>query len=252
MGRDRAARARTPERPSPPLTGILDLATVAQAEVRFGDFLDQICDRLGFDYAAFGGINPVSRSVHGYVNYPEAWKSHYRDAGFHRLDPTLLMASRSIAPVDWRRLQGHANFRRVFSDARDFGIGELGVTIPVRGPYGDVGTLHVTRDCGVREWEGLIRQAMGELQSAAVHLHDAAMRSDELSRILHRPMLSTRETEILQWVAAGKSQQDVSDILGIAQRTVEVHLASGRDKLGALNTPQAVARAVSLGLIYPS
>ena len=243
MGRDR-----------PALAGIFDLSTVpqARAEVRFGEFLDNLCDHLGFDYATFGGINPIDRSVYGYVNYPDAWKTHYQGAGFHRLDPTLLMASRSIAPVDWRRLQSHPNFRRVFSDAHDFGIGELGVTIPVRGPYGDVGMLNVTRNCGVREWEGLMRRTMGDLQSAAVHLHDAAMRSHELSGILRRPALSGRETEILQWVAAGKSQQDVSDILGIAQRTVEVHLASVRDKLGALNTPQAVARGVSLGLVYPA
>lgn len=240
-----------PGGPSPPLTGLFDLATVPQAEVRFGDFLDHLCASLGFDYAAYIGINPVDRSVHVYVNYPEAWKTHYEKAGLHRLDPTLLMASRSIAPLDWRRVRDHANFRSVFDDARSFGIGELGVTIPVRGPYGDVGMISVTRDCDVREWEGLVRRAMSELQSVAVHLHDAAMRSDALGRILRRPMLSSRETEILQWVAAGKSQQDVADILGIAQRTVEVHLASGRDKLGALNTPQAVARAVSLGLIYP-
>lgn len=251
MGRSALGGAARLGEPAPRLTGIFDLSTLPQGEMRFADFLDQICDRLGFEHAAFGGINPVDRSVHGYVNYPEAWKSHYRDAGYHRLDPTLTMASRSIAPVDWRRLQGHPNFQRVFSDARDFGIGELGVTIPVRGPYGDVGMLHVTRNCSVREWEGLMRRTMGELQSAAVHLHDAAMRSDELTRILRRPALSTRETEILQWVAAGKSQQDVADILGIAQRTVEVHLASARDKLSALNTPQAVARGVSLGLISP-
>ena len=241
-----------PADPSPPLAGIFDLASVSQAEAEFGDFLDHVCNCLGFDYASYAGINSFDRTVHGYVNYPEGWKSHYRDAGFHRIDPTLLMASRSIAPVDWRRLRSHANFRRVFHDAHDFGIGELGVTIPVRGPYGDVGMLAVTRNCSVREWDGLMRQATGELQSAAVHLHDAAMRSSALSHALRRPTLSSREVEILQWVAAGKSQQDVADILGIAQRTVEVHLASGRDKLGALNTPQAVARAVSLGLIYPS
>lgn len=111
--------------------------------------------------------------------------------------------------------------------------------------------LSVTRNCSVREWDGRLRQSMGELQSAAVHLHDAAMQSDALSHILRRPMLSSRETEILQWIAAGKSQLDVAAILGIAQRTVEVHLSSARDKLGALNTPQAVARAVALGLIYP-
>ncbi len=251
MGREPGAKGRDLEGPSLPLTGIFDLANVPKAEVQFGDFLDHVCSRLGFDYAAYVGTNPIDGSVHAYVNYPEAWKNHYRDAGFHRLDPTILMASRSIAPVDWRRVQGHPNFRRVFSDAHDFGIGDLGITIPVRGPFGDVGMLSVTRDCDMQEWESLTRHAMGELQSVAVHLHDAAMRSDALSRILRRPALSKRETEILQWVAAGKSQQDVADILGIAQRTVEVHLSSGRDKLGALNTPQAVARAVALGIIHP-
>lgn len=237
--------------PPPPLSGIYDLATVPDAEVRFGDFLDQVCSRLGFDYAAYIGINPLDRSVHVYVNYPEAWKTHYRDAGLHRLDPTLQIANKSIAPVDWRRLRGHENFRRVFSEAHEFGIGSLGVTIPVRGPYGDVGMLAVTRDCDEREWDALLRGAMIELQSVVVHLHDTAMRSDALSHTLRRPALSSREVEVLQWVAAGKSQQDVAEIVGLAQRTVEVHLASGRDKLGAINTPQAVARAVSLGLIHP-
>lgn len=251
MGREPEPKARRLDGPSPPLTGIFDLSNVPQTDVRFGDFLDHVCNYLNFDYATYAGINPVDRSVHGYTNYPEAWKRHYLDAGLHRLDPTLLMASRSIAPIDWRRVQNHSNFRSVFYDAHDFGIGKLGITIPVRGPYGDVGMLSVTRDCDVREWERLMRQALGELQSAAVHLHDAAMRSDALSHTLRCPVLSSRETEILQWVAAGKSQLDVADILGIAQRTVEVHLASGRDKLGALNTPQAVARAVALGLIHP-
>ena len=238
---------KQPEDASPPLAGIFDLATVPQVEVPFDEFLDHVCDHLGFDYASYAGINPLDRTVRGYANYHDGWKSHYQSAGFHRIDPTLLMASRSIAPVDWRRLRNHENFRRVFYDAQDFGIGELGITIPVRGPYGDVGMLAVTRNCGVREWESGTRQVMGELQSVAVHLHDAAMRSGALSDALRRPMLSSREREILQWVAAGKSQQDVADILGIAQRTVEVHMASARDKLGALNTPQAVARGSRSG-----
>jgi DNA-binding CsgD family transcriptional regulator len=64
-------------------------------------------------------------------------------------------------------------------------------------------------------------------------------------------MLSNREREALQWIAAGKSQQDVGDILGISGRTVEVHLRSAREKLGALTTVQAVGRAIAFGLIYP-
>ena len=63
--------------------------------------------------------------------------------------------------------------------------------------------------------------------------------------------VEARETEILQWIAAGKSQQDIADILTISHRTVEVHLRSARTKLNALTTAQAIGRAIGLGLIYP-
>jgi len=78
------------------------------------------------------------------------------------------------------------------------------------------------------------------------------MKSGMLPNYLANPSLSTREKEILQWVAAGKSQQDIGDILSISHRTVEVHLRSGREKLNALTTAQAVGRSISLGLIYPA
>ncbi|MCU0899229.1 MAG: LuxR family transcriptional regulator [Cypionkella sp.] len=230
---------------------LIDLGLAKRNEESFVTFLDQICSRFELDHAAYAGTNPVSGAIHGYVTYPDAWKRHYAENGLHRLDPTLIMASKSIAPVDWRRLERTAGYDTVFRDARDFGITERGLTIPVRGPYGDIGMLSVTRDCSVTEWEKLLRHILSDLQSVAVHVHDTVMRSDALSRALRYPSLSTREREILQWIAAGKSQQDVGDILGISHRTVEVHLRSGREKLYALTTPQAVGRAIMLGLIYP-
>ncbi len=230
---------------------LIDLGTVAHREHNFVGFLDQICERFELDHAAYAGTNPISGTIHGYVNYPEGWKNHYVKNGLYRNDPTLHRAGRSIAPVDWQRLNRDEQFHRVFRDAHDFGISDRGLTIPVRGPYGDTGLLSVTRNCTQPEWDSLIKRTLTELQSVAVHIHDAVMRSDVLSRVLRYPTLSTREREILQWVAAGKSQQDIGDILGISHRTVEVHLRSGREKLYALTTPQAIGRAISLGLIYP-
>ena len=230
---------------------VIDLGTVTPSENSFVSFLDQICERFELDYAAYAGTNPISGAVHGYVNYPDGWKNHYVENGLYRTDPTLHRASKSIAPVDWRRLDRDEHFRRVFRDAHDFGISDRGLTIPVRGPYGDTGLLSVTRNCTVAEWDNLTKNVLTELQSVAVHIHDTVMRSDVLSKALRYPALSTREREILQWVAAGKSQQDIGDILSISHRTVEVHLRSGREKLYALTTPQAVGRAIALGLIYP-
>ena len=82
-------------------------------------------------------------------------------------------------------------------------------------------------------------------------MHDNVMSSDLPMAALNLPVLSTREREILQWVAEGKTQQDIGDILAISHRTVEVHLRSARTKLGALSTPQAIGRAVGLGMIKP-
>lgn len=234
-----------------PLADLLDLSALPEGKLELTGILDQVCQRYEFDYAAYAGTNPVQGGVHGYVNYPDAWREHYVQHGFHRIDPTLVMASRSIAPVDWRRLEHDENFQTVFRNAQDFGITERGLTIPVRGPYGDVGMLSVTRDCAPEEWESLIRHVVGDLQAVAVHLHDTVMRSDVLMRAMRFPALSTREREILQWIAAGKSQLDVADILSLSQRTVEVHLRSAREKLYSLTTPQAIARAIALGLIHP-
>jgi DNA-binding CsgD family transcriptional regulator len=124
------------------------------------------------------------------------------------------------------------------------------MTVPIRGAFGDRGLLNVTAAMSQSEWHRLSREIVGEVQIAAVHLHDAVIRAD-LMKPLSRPLLSSREREVLQWVAAGKSQQDVGDILSISSRTVEVHLRSAREKLGALTTVQAVGRAIGLGLIYP-
>ncbi|KIC43086.1 LuxR family transcriptional regulator [Ruegeria sp. ANG-R] len=228
---------------------IIDLSTLPGTEARYTEFLKRVCDKFEMDHAAYAGMNPSEGKVAGHVTYNDDWKEHYQKHDLVMIDPTLHMAKRSIAPVDWSRLERSQNFQRVFRDAHDFGLPSQGVTIPVRGPYGDIGFLSVTRDCPKEEWRKLYTHVISDLQSMAVHIHDNVITSDEFAGALYHPNLSTREAEILQWVAAGKSQQDIGDILSISHRTVEVHLRSSREKLCALTTPQAVGRAIAVGLI---
>lgn len=217
----------------------------------FRQFLDDLRDRFELDHVAYAGMNPISGASHGHMTYGAEWSAHYLQNKYYEIDPTLLKARHSIAPVDWHRLERGAEFQTIFRDARDFGISDRGLTIPIHGPYGDVGGLSINRDCSDREWHLLVSEIIGDLQAAAVHMHDMVIQADPLTRMLNSPSLSTREVEILQWTAAGKSQQDIGDILSISHRTVEVHLRSARQKLHALTTPQAIGRAINLGLIYP-
>ncbi|MEO3413920.1 autoinducer binding domain-containing protein [Roseovarius sp. CAU 1744] len=228
-----------------------DLSFVPEREDPFKDLLLRMREKYGLDHVAYAGFNPMSGTTHGHVTYDDEWTRHYASQGLFRIDPTLLQAQRSVAPVDWQRLEHDENFRTVFREAHDFGITDTGMTIPVRGPYGDVGGLSVTSDLPADDWRKLKRHIITELQQVAANVHDLVMQSNPLMRALSSPQLSTREVEILQWTAAGKSQQDIGDILSISHRTVEVHLRSSRQKLHALTTTQAVGRAIALGIVYP-
>jgi LuxR family transcriptional regulator, maltose regulon positive regulatory protein len=61
--------------------------------------------------------------------------------------------------------------------------------------------------------------------------------------------LSARELEVLQLLAAGKSNQAIAEELVITLDTVKRHVTHILDKLGAANRTQAVTRARELGLL---
>jgi LuxR family quorum sensing-dependent transcriptional regulator len=60
-----------------------------------------------------------------------------------------------------------------------------------------------------------------------------------------RHTLSPREHDCLSYVAEGKTDWEISVILGISQRTAKFHVENARRKLGANNRAQAVARFLS-------
>lgn len=55
--------------------------------------------------------------------------------------------------------------------------------------------------------------------------------------------LTLREADVLLWIGRGKSNRDISDILGISPRTVNKHLEQIYEKLGVENRSSAAAIA---------
>jgi len=60
--------------------------------------------------------------------------------------------------------------------------------------------------------------------------------------------LTPRELECIRWVADGKTDWEIGQILSISQSTVRFHLDRARSKLDAKTRAQAVARLVLGGL----
>ena len=62
------------------------------------------------------------------------------------------------------------------------------------------------------------------------------------SRLAHAA-LTPRETEVLSWLAKGKTNRDIADILGMSPRTVNKHLEHVFEKLGVETRAAAAALA---------
>ncbi len=64
------------------------------------------------------------------------------------------------------------------------------------------------------------------------------------------PELSRRENEVLGWVAKGKSNATIGEILGISGHTVDAHLRRIFLKLDVGDRISATVRGLGVGLIH--
>jgi len=62
--------------------------------------------------------------------------------------------------------------------------------------------------------------------------------------------LTPRETEVLGCITRGQSNREIADELGIAEKTVRIHVSSLLDKMGARDRTQATIYALQRGLVH--
>ena len=74
----------------------------------------------------------------------------------------------------------------------------------------------------------------------------------KLAESMSHPELSKRETEILQYLARGRSNKEIGQILYISEGTVKHHVKSILSKLDAIGRAEAIAIATRRGLIRVS
>jgi LuxR family quorum-sensing system transcriptional regulator CciR len=90
-------------------------------------------------------------------------------------------------------------------------------------------------DLGALRWGG-----------QAMHLRYCNLLLPQLGR---PPSLSDREAQVLAWVARGKSNASIAEILGISAHTVDAHLRRIYLKLGVVDRISAALRGLGFGLI---
>lgn len=181
-------------------------------------------------------------------NWPAEWLEHYLREDYIDCDPLVRVMRTQYAPVAWTTAaESSATSNRcklMFDELAQFKMKD-GIAVPVVTLEGV--TVSVSLAGEVVE---LDPREIGMLQLAAMHTVTRAMQLAEIAKSqVGRRELTLRERECIRWAALGKSEWEISQILGISEHTSEKHLLSAKSKLGAVNRVQAVAEAIRLGYI---
>ncbi|MGV3771131.1 MAG: helix-turn-helix transcriptional regulator [Sphingobium phenoxybenzoativorans] len=179
--------------------------------------------------------------------FPEAWMEDYR-AGRHFHDP--VRAHAKIHPVAFR-WSDIRSLRTITPEEdqflRDFGKVQKGdgVAIPVFGPYGRNGFIGLSLPAGLKAMPPDMMR-LCKLVAQYAHQRYCEIVAPDLD--VHQP-LSPRELEVLGWVARGKSNSVIAEIIGVSSNTVDTHLRRIYAKLNVTDRVSAALAGLGHGLV---
>lgn len=229
------------------------------AEVRdssgMSAIFDDIREAYGVDHIVYHAVNVRGLTRDGAflrLTYSDEWISQYYQEDYFNTDPVVEEGARAFMPFEWTKLDWSTKKRQEFrEDSVDHSVGNVGFTVPIRGPDGQHAMFTVTAARSEKSWIRQMGEQTFELHNIAHHLHQATIRVEGAEPPVEITALSIRERDVLQLAATGRTNDEIADKLAIAERTVRVYLETARYKLAAANRTHAVARALSLGLIHP-
>lgn len=182
-------------------------------------------------------------------NLSEGYTRAFIDQRLFENGPMVRWATEHEGYCSWRRMQDAYQAgllspaeRRVVEFNREMGV-VAGYTIAFRqisvrskGAIGLVARPGLDQTDVDRIWEQHGADIM--LLNDVMHLKIFNLPFGEA-----KPLLTPRQSEVLEWVGDGKTTLDIATILGVSPATVEKHLRLARQALAVDTTAQAVLKA---------
>lgn len=231
------------------LAAALAAATWAEVETLFKELVAED----GFDAVACGSVVHTTATVPPlffFNSWPRRWIELYAERSFLYHDPAVNTASRRMAPFTFTEAIDEApetpGKRELLNAFHDFGWVE-GFAVPIHGPGGYFGLVTMA---GRKSATDLTPPVRARLHMAAFAAHERCRRIGAPAVGAGSPeRLTPREFECMRLVAAGRTDRDVADALGISMATARFHIDGARRKLNAETRSHAVAILVRIGLL---
>jgi len=214
--------------------------------------LSEACRTMGFRFFALmhhvdtvEGPGPSLR-LH---NYPRTFSNWFDENRYGRLDPVHRACHRTTRGFRWAHVGAMISIGRtdleIFERARLEGIG-TGFTVPAHVPGESRGSCSfaVSDDDEIPDQWLPVAQLIGAC-------------AFEKARALTLPggpeggplRLTARQRDCVIWAARGKTDWEISQILGLSKETVRQHLKQARERYGIQRRSQLAVRALFDGII---
>ena len=223
------------------------------SEGELGAALTVVTRELGFTYFALTHHVDIRRAVQPAIrlhNYPEDWVEYYDDNSLGVSDPVHRASHVTSVGFAWseipRMIALTARDQEILVRGGSKGIGD-GFTVPANVPGESNGSCSFANPRGTRMCEEDLPLA----QLVGAFAFEAARRLWRVRAPLAEPMprLTERQRECILWVARGKSDWEISRILGIQHDTVVRHLKQARERSGVGKRTMLAVQALFEGSI---
>lgn len=213
------------------------------------DVVVSLRDMYDVDHVIYHSVNRAGEQ-YAALTYDDSWVQRYIERDYSRIDPVVQGCYQRFHPVDWKRLDWSSKQARNFmGEAGDAGVGNQGLSVPIRGPNGQFALFTASSRATDGSWEAYSRENVGDLILIAHFINQKALELDNAPDVQPTASLSPREIDTLSLLAMGYSRSQAADSLSISEHTLRVYIEAARFKLGAQNTTHAVAKAITLGLV---
>ncbi len=220
---------------------------------------DEICREIVEELEAFGFTSVTTMTLPGpgeefadgmlLNTRPREYTDHYIEKNYVVRDPVVTELRHTVYPYSWSDVRERRDLSkedsRIIDEGSEFDARE-GLIIPIVTLSR---SMSIFSPCG-REPD-LSQRARSAMEIIGIYSLQALKRSliqRKRTDIVHTP-LTVREREVLQWVAAGKSDDEIADILSIATCTVTSHVENAKMKLDAFKRTYAIVQAIRFGEI---
>jgi LuxR family quorum-sensing system transcriptional regulator CciR len=213
---------------------VRDLRLV-ESEEQLSSLLESISLELGFAFFALThhvDIRQAPQPAIRLATYPAEWVDYFDGQRLGPSDPVHRASHLTSVGFAWSEVPAMIPLTRrdrdILDRARLAGIGD-GFTIPAHVP----GESHGSCSFATRRGETIEPDALPRAQLVGAFAFEAARRLWKI-RAVDKPVpgLTDRQRDCLLWAARGKSDWEISRILGISHETVIQHLKQARERYG--------------------